>query len=98
MRLAPTEARLVLGFFTEGEDAQACRAGNDETIGAVRGALLELGVAAADVLRDFIAITPRYTWGEEGLGGERALVERRTGYRLDEHLHVHVRDLARLPQ
>ena len=97
VRLAPTEARIVLGFFSEGEDAQTCRAGNDATIGSVRAALLELGVTAGDVRRDFIAITPRYTWSEEDLSGERALVERRTGYRLDENLHVHVRDLAELP-
>ena len=97
VRVAPTEARVVLGFFTEGEDARACRAGNDEAIGAVEAALQALGVAAGDVRRDFIAMTPRYTWSEESLGGERALVERRTGYRLDENLHVHVRDLATLP-
>ena len=52
---------------------------------------------STDVQRDFIALSPVYTWKSEEFSGKRALVERRTGYRLDENLHVHVRDLDTLP-
>ena len=97
VRLTPTEARLVLGFTSEAEDAVTCRAGNDAAINSVVTALSAIGVASTDIQRDFIALTPVYTWESEELSGQRVLVERRTGYRIDENLHVHVRDLGALP-
>ncbi|MCP3916048.1 MAG: SIMPL domain-containing protein [bacterium] len=96
VRVAPSEARLVLGFMAEGKDAAICRAASEAAIDSVTTALSAIGVATGDMQRDFISITPLYTWEGEEISGKRALVERRTGYRLDENLHVHVRDLGTL--
>lgn len=92
-RVKATEIRIVLAITAEGETAKICRQTVDATSDRLRGSWTELGIPPQKITSDFIAVLPVYEWAtrkeaEKAAFAENALVEKRTGFRMQTNLHV----------
>ena len=94
LRVVPTQLRLVFAVSAVGEDTSTASAKVRDAVAAVKGKLAATGVAAADVDVDFIAAVPVYEWRVEKQSGRDAVVEKRTGTRVQYNLHVAAPDEA----
>lgn len=88
LRLAPTEARMVLAVVAEGETAQDCRNQVEAKIANLKSAWQRAGVAKESVVVDFIALLPRYQWEIEKRGEVEVGVEKKAGYRMQTNVHA----------
>lgn len=92
LRVRPTRLRVVFAANATGETASAASAAGRALVAATQKRLEAAGVAAADVDVDFIAALPVFAWRVEAQGGKDALVEKRSGTRVQYNLHVSVAD------
>lgn len=92
LRVVPDRLRVVLAVTSEGESPKACRTTNAEQLGALAKALEGAGVDQKSITTDFIAMLPTYSWRVEDMAGQRVAVEKPTGYRLQENVHVATAD------
>ena len=86
--------RLVLAVTAEGDSANTCQKDIADDIAAIRKSWQQIGIQESDVVEDFIALLPRYTWGLEDRDGETFRVQQRDGYRMQTNLHVSVKTEA----
>jgi uncharacterized protein YggE len=94
IRAQPTEIRAVLAVTAEGETAQKCRQAVDATIANLKAAWSKMDISPENVVVDFIAVVPRYTWSGENYEVGKVLVEKKIGYRMQTNVHVAVQNDA----
>jgi uncharacterized protein YggE len=92
IRVQPTEIRIVMAVTAEGETAQKCRQTVDATIANLKAAWTKMGIPPENVVVDFIAVLPRYTWNIENHDNSEVGVEKKIGYRMQTNAHLAVRN------
>ncbi len=90
IRVRPTEIRIVLAVTSESPTAQECHAMIDKTMVQLRESWLALGIPAASIVEDFIAVLPVYEWNIERRSEADIGVERKTGFRMQTNVHLAV--------
>lgn len=98
IRVVPSTIRVVLAITSEGERAADCRTAYESKRDELIGALTANGIARDAILTDFIAMLPVYQWRVEKQEGRDVAVERLTGYRLQNNVHVEVATEAQAQQ
>ncbi|MEZ5966500.1 MAG: SIMPL domain-containing protein [Planctomycetota bacterium] len=96
VRVDPDAIRVVFAVCTEAASADAARTTNSERVGRLLTELRRAGAGDADLHVDFIASLPVYDWAVSEEGGRRLAREQLVGWRLQENVHVAVRDQAGL--
>jgi uncharacterized protein YggE len=94
LRAQPTEIRVVLAVTAEGETAQKCRQAVDATIANLKAAWSKAEISPENVVVDFIAVVPRYSWSGENYEVGKVLVEKKIGYRMQTNVHLAVQNDA----
>jgi uncharacterized protein YggE len=94
LRAQPTEIRVVLAVTAEGETAQKCRQAVDATVANLKAAWSKAEISPENVVVDFIAVVPRYTWSGENYDVGKVLVEKKIGYRMQTNVHLAVQNDA----
>ena len=92
LRVQPTEIRIVMAATAEGETAQKCREAIDVTIASLKAAWSKMDAKPENVVVDFIAVLPRYTWSVEKRDNVDVGVEKKVGYRMQTNIHLAVRN------
>jgi len=94
VRVVPSRLRLVFAVSaTDGTPAAASTAVRN-LLTSVKTQLGKAGVAEADLDVDFIAALPVFSWGVSQQVGKDAVVEKRTGFRVQYNVHAAVADEA----
>lgn len=92
LRVRPTEIRVVLAVTSEAETAEKCQENVGATIERLKAAWTKTGIAPENIVLDFIAVLPRYSWSMEKREGTEVGVEKRIGYRMQTNVHLAVRN------
>lgn len=94
LRVVPDRLRVVFAVTSEGPTPEVCRTDSGKQLAELTAALGAVGVGADGVTVDFIAMLPTYGWQVEEQSGRQVAVEKLTGHRLQENVHVSVPDEA----
>lgn len=91
-RIQPNEARVTLGVWTRGQDAQATLTENSTKMQAVIAALKQAGVAEADLRTTGLSVSPVYS-PNPAAGDSPPRIE---GFQASNTVQVTLRDLSRI--
>jgi uncharacterized protein YggE len=94
LRVQPTEIRVVLAATAEAETAQKCRQAVEATTANLKTAWTKMGIPPENLVVDFIAVLPRYSWSVETRDNVEMGVEKKVGYRMQTNLHLAVKNDA----
>ena len=92
VRVKPTEIRIVLAVTGEGKAPGACQELVETKVETLRAAWIAMGVAAENIVADFIAVLPRYEFHLEQQQDRKVALEKKAGYLMQTNLHVAVKD------
>ena len=91
-RVQPSEMRIVLAVTAEAETAAKCQESVAATVEHLKAAWSKIKIAPENIVVDFIAVLPRYTWNLEKRDGVEVGVEKKVGYRMQSNVHLAVPD------
>jgi uncharacterized protein YggE len=92
VRVLPSRLRVVFSASALGATVSAASTAGRELVTATKAQLIKTGIAEADLDTDFIAALPVFGWNVEKQNGKDALIEKRTGFRVQYNLHAAVAD------
>jgi uncharacterized protein YggE len=90
IRVRPTEIRIVLAVTGEGETAQDCQQTIEATMNKLKQSWTDLGIPAENIVEDFIAVLPLYTWSLEKRDDVDVGIEKLTSFRMQTNVHLSV--------
>jgi len=91
-RVRPSEIRIVLAVTAEAETAEKCQQSVTATVERLKTAWSKMKIAPENIVVDFIAVLPRYTWNLENRDHVEVGVEKKAGYRMQSNVHLAVRN------
>ncbi len=94
VRVKPTEIRIVLAVTGEGKTPGDCQNLVETKVETLRDAWIKMGVAAENIVDDFIAVLPRYEFHLEQYQDRKVAMEKKAGYLMQTNLHVAVKNDA----
>ncbi len=97
-RIKPESIRVVLAVIAEAEEAAACQQQIAEHMAALKKAWGEQGVAAENIVEDFISVLPVYQWRREQRDGQQMMIQQRKGFRMQSNIHLAVKTEAEAMQ
>lgn len=92
VRVVPQRLRVVFAVSASGPTASAASAAGRALLATTKGLMVKAGIAEADLDTDFIAALPVYAWSVGKQNGKDAVLEQRTGFRVQYNLHAAVAD------
>ena len=88
----PESLRLVFAVTSEANTSQECSESNQARVTKIRDGLTTIGIDPKNVVEDFIAIVPRYTWELKKLEKKDYAQEIQDGFRMQSNLHILCKD------
>jgi uncharacterized protein YggE len=89
-RIRPSEIRIVLAVTAEAETAEKCQQTVTATVERLKAAWTKMKIAPQNIVVDFIAVLPNYSWNLEKRDNVEVGVEKKAGYRMQSNVHLAV--------
>ena len=89
-RVRPSEIRIVLAVTAEAETAEKCQQSVTATIEGLKAAWSKMKIAPENIVVDFIAVLPVYTWNVEKHDKVEVGIEKKSSYRMQSNVHLAV--------
>ena len=94
LKIKPEKIRMVFAILSEGETGKECSDKIAKIEQSVIQSLVDNDIKKDDIVRDFIAVLPTYIWKPVEIEGERMVRQQRSGFRMQNNMHVLCNDEA----
>ncbi len=91
LRVVPEEVRVILAVTIEGASADECQTKVAERIKRIVTDWSNSKIPQDKIVEDFINVLPVYKWVIETQNGEKVVVQKHAGFRMQTNLHVAVK-------
>ena len=89
-RVRPSEIRIVLAVTAEAETAEKCQQSVMAAVDRLKADWTKMKISPDDIVVDFIAVLPNYSWNLEKRDNVEVGVEKKAGYRMQSNIHLAV--------
>jgi len=89
-RVRPSEIRIVLAVTAEADTAEKCQQSVAATVERLKSAWTKMKISPENIVVDFIAVLPCYTWSLEKRDKVEIGIEKKSSYRMQSNIHLAV--------